>query len=97
MLRRQYLHRHRHGCGAAFWRAQKQKSGAYTASHRAEKIIHTEEFATRSLALKREAEIRALAAGKKELALNQSGEPQFENRLATNILKNKSLLKKENF
>jgi len=41
------------------------KGAHYTRSHQAEKIAHTEQFATRSLALKREAEIKKWPRAKK--------------------------------
>jgi len=42
-----------------------KKGGHYTGSRRAVEIIHTEELATRSLALKREAEIKSWPRAKK--------------------------------
>jgi putative endonuclease len=42
-----------------------KKGGHYTASREAKKIIHTEKFATRSAALKREAEIKKRKRQKK--------------------------------
>ena len=42
-----------------------KKGGHYTSSHKVLKIIHTEELATRSLALKREAEIKNWPRAKK--------------------------------
>ena len=44
----------------------KNKTGSrYTASHKAEKIVHTEKFQTRSDALKREIEIKNWKRNKK--------------------------------
>ena len=46
-----------------------KKGGHYTGAHVVKKILYTEEFATRSLALKREAEIKSWPRAKKmELA-----------------------------
>ena len=42
-----------------------KKGGHYTSSRDVEKIIHTEEFATKSEALKREAEIKSWKRDKK--------------------------------
>lgn len=42
-----------------------KKGGHYTSSHGAKKIIHTEEFFTKSQALKREAEIKSWPRKKK--------------------------------
>lgn len=39
--------------------------GHYTRAHKAEKILHTEEYQTRSEALKREAEIKKFSRNKK--------------------------------
>jgi putative endonuclease len=47
-----------------------KKGGRYTASHKAEKIVHTEEFPTKSLALKREAEIKSWPREKKLKLIN---------------------------
>ena len=44
---------------------QNKKGGAYTASHRAQKIVYTEKFKTRSDALKREIEIKSWPRKKK--------------------------------
>ncbi|HLC88104.1 MAG TPA: GIY-YIG nuclease family protein [Patescibacteria group bacterium] len=41
------------------------KGGKYTRSHRPLKLIYKEEFATKSEALKREAEIKSWSRGKK--------------------------------
>ena len=41
------------------------KGGSYTQSHPVEKIVHTEQFKTRSEALKREAEIKSWRREKK--------------------------------
>jgi len=52
-----------------FGEHKNKKGGHYTASREVKKIIHTEEFATRSLALKREAQIKTWPRAKKlELA-----------------------------
>ena len=54
---------------------QNKKGGHYTASHKAEKIVSTEEFPTKSLALKREAEIKSWTRKKKlELINNKNAE-----------------------
>ena len=46
-----------------------KKGGHYTGAHEARKILYTEEFATRSAALKREAQIKSWPRPKKmELA-----------------------------
>lgn len=42
-----------------------KKGGHYTGAHEAKKIIYTEEFATRSLALKREALVKSWPRAKK--------------------------------
>jgi len=42
-----------------------KKGGHYTAARKVKKIIHTEQFATRSQALKREAEIKTWPREKK--------------------------------
>jgi putative endonuclease len=47
------------------------KGGHYTSSHGAKKIIHTERFATRSAASKREAQIKGFRRQKK-LELSQN-------------------------
>jgi len=49
-----------------------KKGGHYTAAHNAKKIIHTEEFATRSLALKREAQIKSWPRKKKLSLINSA-------------------------
>ncbi|OGZ45512.1 MAG: endonuclease [Candidatus Ryanbacteria bacterium RIFCSPHIGHO2_02_FULL_48_12] len=41
------------------------KGGSYTRSHKAEKLLHTEEYPDRSSALKREAEIKKWKRGEK--------------------------------
>ena len=52
-----------------FSQHKNRKGGHYTAAHDAVKMIHTEEFATRSQALKRESEIKSWRREKKlELA-----------------------------
>ncbi|MDP2599076.1 MAG: GIY-YIG nuclease family protein [Candidatus Liptonbacteria bacterium] len=48
--------------------------GHYTASHQVEKVIHTEEFKTKSEALKREAQIKGWRHGKK-INLIKFGKP----------------------
>jgi putative endonuclease len=48
-----------------FLEHKNKKGGHYTASHKAEKIIYTEQLATRSKALKREAEIKSWRRDKK--------------------------------
>lgn len=47
-----------------------KKGGHYTSSRDVEKIIHTEEFATKSEALKREAEIKSWRRDKKLKLIN---------------------------
>lgn len=42
-----------------------RKGGGYTNAHRAEKVVHTERFGTRSAALRREAEIKRWRKDKK--------------------------------
>lgn len=42
-----------------------KKGGRYTASHKAKKFVHTEPFATKGEALKRELEIKSLPRKKK--------------------------------
>ncbi|MFZ3100426.1 MAG: GIY-YIG nuclease family protein [Minisyncoccales bacterium] len=49
-----------------------KKGGHYTSSRNVEKIIHTEEFATKSEALKREAEIKSWKRDKKLALINLS-------------------------
>ncbi|MBI2514693.1 GIY-YIG nuclease family protein [Candidatus Wolfebacteria bacterium] len=44
---------------------QSQKAGSYTRSHKAVKILHTEQFPTKSQALRREAEIKSWRREKK--------------------------------
>jgi len=44
---------------------QNKVGGHYTRAHKAEKILHTEKYQTRSEALKREAEIKKLPRGQK--------------------------------
>ena len=52
-----------------FGEHKNKKGGHYTASHKVEKIIYTEQFPTKSEALKREAEIKSWRREKKlELA-----------------------------
>ena len=48
-----------------FGEHKNKKGGHYTASHKVEKIIHTEEFGTKSAALKREAEVKSWRQEKK--------------------------------
>jgi putative endonuclease len=43
-----------------FWQHKTKKGGHYTSAHGAAEIIHTEEFKTRSEALRREAEIKKM-------------------------------------
>ena len=43
---------------------QDKKGGHYTCAHKAEKILHTEKYQTRSEALKREAEIKKMSRDK---------------------------------
>lgn len=50
-----------------------KKGGHYTSSRNVEKIIHTEEFATKSEALKREAEIKSWKRDKKLKLINSRG------------------------
>ncbi len=52
---------------------QNGKGGAYTRSHKPLKIIHTEEFLTKSEALRREIEIKSWERVKKIKSLNLSG------------------------
>jgi len=49
-----------------------KKGGRYTSSHQVEKIVYTEEFATKSEALKREAEIKSWKRDKKLALINLS-------------------------
>jgi len=51
--------------GKRFLNHQNGKGGKYTRSHKPLKIIHTEEFATKSEALKREIEIKSWTRAKK--------------------------------
>ncbi len=55
-----------------FLEHQSKKGGHYTAAHQAKKIIHTEKFATRSQALKREAQIKRWPCAKKLSLANSS-------------------------
>jgi putative endonuclease len=48
-----------------FGEHKNKKGGHYTASHKVEKIIYTEQFPTKSEALKREAEIKSWRRKKK--------------------------------
>ena len=45
--------------------------GHYTKSHRVEKILHTEQFPTRSAAMKREAQIKGWRREKKLALINK--------------------------
>jgi len=47
-----------------------KKGGHYTASHKVEKIIYTEQFPTKSAALKREAQIKSWRRSKKLKLIN---------------------------
>jgi len=51
-----------------------KKGGHYTSSRNVEKIIYTEEFATKSEALKREAEIKSWRREKKLRLINSNTE-----------------------
>ena len=54
-------------------RLQKHKSGKgghYTAAHTPEKIVYAETFATRSQALRREAQIKSWPRKKKQVLVN---------------------------
>lgn len=53
-----------------FLEHQKGKGGKYTRSHKPVKLIYTEEFATKSQALKREIEIKSWTKLKKIKNLN---------------------------
>jgi putative endonuclease len=55
-----------------FQEHKNKKGGKYTKSHAVKAIVHTERFATRSAALKREAEIKSWPRHKK-LMLIQNG------------------------
>ncbi len=44
---------------------QKRSGGHYTLSHKAEKILYTEHYATRSAAMKREVQIKSWRRAKK--------------------------------
>lgn len=55
-----------------FLEHKNKKGGAYTASHKAEKIIYTEKFATKSQALRREAEIKSWRREKKLDLINKN-------------------------
>ena len=57
-----------------FEQHKKKKGGHYTATHAAKKILYTEQFLTKSEALKREAEIKRWPRNKK-LALIRSAAP----------------------
>jgi putative endonuclease len=48
-----------------------KKGGHYTAAHGANRIVRTEQYATRSIASKREAAIKKLARAKKMELINQ--------------------------
>ncbi len=48
-----------------FEQHRNKKGGNYTSSHQVKKIVHTEQFATKSGALKREAEIKSWRRGEK--------------------------------
>jgi putative endonuclease len=50
-----------------------KKGGHYTASHEAKKIIHTEEYPSRSAALVREAEIKRLRRAEKIKMISGDG------------------------
>jgi len=56
-----------------FEQHKNKRGGNYTQSHRVAKIVHTEQFKTRSEALKREAEIKSWRRQKK-LALIKTGQ-----------------------
>jgi len=47
------------------------KGARYTRSHKPERIVYKEEFASKSLALKREAELKKLSRSKKESLIGQ--------------------------
>ena len=54
-----------------FRQHKNKRGGHYTASHKVEKIVHTEKFGTRSGALKREAEIKSWPKKKKLALINK--------------------------
>ncbi len=55
-----------------FKQHKSKKGGNYTQSHLVEKIVHVEQFNTRSEALKREAQIKDLRREKKLSLIKQS-------------------------
>ena len=55
-----------------FRQHKNKKGGNYTQSHRAEKIVYTERFKTRSEALKREAQIKGWRKQKKLALINST-------------------------
>ncbi len=55
-----------------FLEHKNKKGGHYTAAHPAQKMVHVEEFATRSLAAKREAQIKRWPRAKKLSLANSS-------------------------
>ncbi len=51
---------------------RKGRGAKYTRTHEPEKIVYTEEFDSRSMAMKREREIKSLSHSKKQRLINLS-------------------------